>query len=85
MKASQGTGVADGGEMTGEALLPGTAKPLLDAPQTLAAGIAIGRWQRADLTAAPTDAIAQPSMAPETRAELRGRWHDAVELVAQWG
>ena len=31
----------DGGETTGEAVRPDVAKPLLDAPQTLAAGIAM--------------------------------------------
>jgi hypothetical protein len=41
VEASQGTGVVDGGETTGEVLRPDVAKPLLDAPQTLAAGIAM--------------------------------------------
>jgi stearoyl-CoA desaturase (delta-9 desaturase) len=39
VEASQGTGVIDGGETTGEGLRSDVAKPLLDAPQTPAAGI----------------------------------------------
>jgi stearoyl-CoA desaturase (Delta-9 desaturase) len=41
VEASQGTGVIDGGETTAGVLRPDMAKPLLDAPQTPAAGIAM--------------------------------------------
>ncbi|HJY03401.1 MAG TPA: acyl-CoA desaturase, partial [Streptosporangiaceae bacterium] len=41
MKASQSTGVVDNGGMVGEASQPDAAKPLLDTPQSKAAGIAM--------------------------------------------
>lgn len=41
VQTSPGTGATNDGEMALEALHPDTARPLLDAPQTKAAGVTI--------------------------------------------
>lgn len=50
----------------------------------LAAGLATGRWQFGEFSETETDMVARPSMPQGERDALRGRWAEAVEVVARW-
>lgn len=50
----------------------------------MAAGLAVGRWQLEDFGESETDTVASPAMPDGERDALRGRWAEAVEVVARW-